>query len=424
MAEVAIVHKAVRTSTGLETFTVSGFGTPKAALFIITGGTVDGTAVTHAFMGIGATDGTLQNNIAGSSKDAVVLGSTNCHSWAGTANCIGLCDPASAGGAILWRASFDSWITDGVQVNVAVTDGVAYLVTCILFGGTGISNAYVNTVTGSAINGGTVVVSSLTFQPDFLITWGRPNTGRPFDNFATYNQNDLSLGFVQRGASNPHQEKSLWFEEFHASNPTDMREQMAMGSAFGQVNAQPYLTTTDFTSVGFTMTTNNAAASIVMGYLAVKLNGISCKVLEFDSPTSGGSQDITGIGFTPQFGLTLMSAQTSINATSSDEKGEVFGVGAFTTPTQVCNMINSDDAVTTTISKSLTHSRPVFLRKDAATFMDATFTSFGSGTATFNYGTADGTARKWAGLFIQAQSGAISDPLTGKLGGLLEGHKL
>lgn len=65
---IAQVQQAAPTSTGTQDYTVSGFGTPKAALFIVTKATTNGTAADEFVLGFGATDGTRTWSIGAESE--------------------------------------------------------------------------------------------------------------------------------------------------------------------------------------------------------------------------------------------------------------------------------------------------------------------------------------------------------------------
>jgi hypothetical protein len=137
------------------------------------------------------------------------------------------------------------------------------------------------------------------------------------------------------------------------------------------------------------------------------LSGITAKVLPVDSPVATGSREISGIGFTPQFGMLLMSDMQAYATLNTTGDGEVLGLSAFTAAAQYSYGVWADDNVATSNTEAMVNSVPVHLRKANADFYKATFTSFSSDKATFNYSVADGTTRKWAALFVEA---AVTGP--------------
>ena len=144
MADIEMVTVAANTSTGTQDFTVAGFGTPKGAIFLVSYGTANGTAVNHAMLSVGFTDGTRQRAIGIRVENAVVGGSDTGNIESSTACILTALNSADTTDGV---ATFDSWITDGVRVNWTDAPPSAYLVTCILFGGSGVSNVYVDDFT-------------------------------------------------------------------------------------------------------------------------------------------------------------------------------------------------------------------------------------------------------------------------------------
>src|SRR5262245_23934069 len=58
--KTAVTRATTRSGTGTQDFTVSGFGTPKAALIIAQLADTDGTPIADAYLCVGAVDGTRQ----------------------------------------------------------------------------------------------------------------------------------------------------------------------------------------------------------------------------------------------------------------------------------------------------------------------------------------------------------------------------
>ena len=56
----AVTRAALRTTTGTQDFTVTGFGTPKCAIFFVTSAVTDATEAAGLNWSMGATDGTNQ----------------------------------------------------------------------------------------------------------------------------------------------------------------------------------------------------------------------------------------------------------------------------------------------------------------------------------------------------------------------------
>lgn len=394
--EFAVVHNDARTTPGTQSFTSSGFGTPVAAMCMASYGATNGTSTAHAGFTIGFTDGTRQNTAFMRSKNGVTTTLTG--KRADTSDVLYLADQD---GATILRAQFSSWTTDGMVLNYSVAPATAYKVTCTLIGGVGISNAYTNIVSTPATVDTSTTVSTVGFQADVLI--GVVN-GDGVYNDTNQAQGDLSIGFAVRGST----QKALGILDVTAVTTTSLN-QRNFSSRIGRsgTNSQQ-IEIQNFTSLGFDATTRNTSTAATMGYLALKFNGIAATGLAIDSPTATGSQSITGITGTPQWGLLIAGSAQSLDVNVTDTDSEAFGVSTFTSTAQRCFAISSDDAVTTSNVDTLTDTKPICLIKDDAAFYNASFTSFSDSTATFNYGTANGTTRKWIGLFVGHVSAATS----------------
>lgn len=386
--DVAVVQLAGRTTVGTKDFTVSGFGTPKAVMCVSSYGVTNGTRVAHAGVTIGFSDGVRQHTAFVRSKDAVTTTLTGRR-----ANTTDLLYYADADGATIGRVQFASWITDGVRLNWSAAPATAYQVSCTLFGGAGISNAYVNTVSAPSTIDTSTTVTTVGFLPDVLIG---VISGEGTYNDSNQSQGDLSVGYAIRGGP----QKAIGTLDVTGLTTTALNHRHLSnrigrsGTSAQQVEIQ------NFTPTGFDATTRNAGTPSTVGYLALHLNGLTATGLEVDSPTATGSRSITGITGTPQWGMLVAGAAQGVDSTVTDTDAEAWGLSTFTASAQSCVGISSDDAVATTNVETIIDATPICLVKDDANFYHATFTSFSAGTATFNYSAASGTVRKWIGLFL------------------------
>jgi hypothetical protein len=403
MADFAVVQQAASTSLGTQDFTSTGFGTPKGALFFLTYGTVGGTAVTEAMLSVGATDGTRSKANAGRAD----TGTTTTTSHESTTKPV--ITLLATSGAIDGAAEFSSWITDGVRINWTDAPPSAYLVTCVLLGGNGVSNVYVDSFNTGAVIGSGDDITEPGFTPDIVFI-GTNGANFSFNDSANSNfdccygicVNDGSA--TQRGLSwragqtfNPSQSVSVL-------TTNRIARSASAGAGGTEIQCQ------DFDANGFSLIVRSSAVGWEGWYMAIKLSGISAKLLTSDSPTGTGSHSITGAGFTPQFGLMLHSAVTAVDTITTDVNAEVLGISAFTSSAQGCSAVWAEDNVNPHDNESVTDAKPVFLRRGAADFQVATLTSFDSDGCTFNYTTANvaATARKRAVLFIQESVSQIT----------------
>jgi hypothetical protein len=413
MPDFAIVQAAARTgSIGTQDFTVSGFGTPKGAIFLVGRAIALNTTVASGVLTMGFTDGTTSGSVGSAWQDAVA--GSNCASMAQTrlitvldASGANIGDASSSDGG---RAVFSTWITDGIRVDWTTVPANAVLVTCILIGGSGVSNvAVLSSATPSTVDTATDI-TTVGFQPDLVIAAARETTSVT-SNLRDLAQAGINYGVCTRAGSNPHPQFALSIQEPDATNPTApiMHSDSAMiiKQAAGSARA---IELRDFDSSGFSAFLRNATGTAYpFLFMAIKFSGLSAKILQTDSPTATGSHSISGAGFTPQFGMMFQSALTSWDAATSTDAAEVFGVSAFTAAAQYCHAITTDDNVATSNIDSHTSDTPVKLIKDGSTLMAASFTGFTSDGATFNYTTADASARKRIALFVS--NGANSPPM-------------
>lgn len=425
MSEFAVVNQAMNTSTGTQDFTVPkatmDAQTPKGALFFLTAGTVNGTTVAHALHAAGATDGTRNISVSGRSKDAVATTLTGRRS--NSVDCIHL---ANQDGTVLLRAQFDSWVNDGtnvgVRINISVAPASAYLMTCVLIGGTGVTNVYVGTVaTPTVINTGTDVTAP-GFAPTCLIGFGSGSETSWSD--VNNAQHTIGLGFAVKGSGNPHPQQCVSWSDTTALGTSAVATYVLTNRVFQDANSSQTIEIEDFDANGFTAVLRTLGSEVrVLGYIAIAMTN-AVKVVSVDSPTSTGSQPITGVGFTPQFGMLALSATQSRDSGDSSTDAEVFAMSMFTADAQACHAITVDDAtVSNSNAEAVVHNRPVFLRKDGATYIDATFGAFNSDGVDLTYATTNASVRKWVGFFVQAAATSRESTGRGILRGVLRGGR-
>ena len=169
MADVKyeIVSGGLPTS-GTGDFTITDFGTPKAAILFVTKATADDTITADAALTVGFTDGTRHVSVSMSSQDAVAT--TNVNRAVSDSHALYILDPSAAAG--LDGSLTASFITDGVRLTVDNAPAAAYLCSVVLIGGSDVANAYViehddfgtgtSAVTVSGVGGGA------PFTPDHI----------------------------------------------------------------------------------------------------------------------------------------------------------------------------------------------------------------------------------------------------------------
>lgn len=388
---VAVVKSAAPTSNGgTQDFTVTGFGTPVCALFFLSYGTTNGTAVDNAMLSFGFSDFTNHRGIAHVSEDTA--STTDTLSQRATTLITLLSTDQSTDGT-----ATASTITDGVRLTWADAPPSAYLVTAVMFNSSMFSNCAVGTLTPNGSVGATASVSGLGWQPDLVLAAYAGSTTSARTSFGMA-LNDG--GVVQYSAGQAHTTGLAT-----SSVTSAMLSNRIAFNGLSLTTAASY-ELTSFDSGGFTLTTrDNTTAVNDVYYLAAKLaTGASAKLAACTSPTATGAHSCTGAGFTPTGAIMSHTAAATLNTLESDGDAEPYGLSAFTSTTQSFSGISDDDAVAAANTASMTSSNPIRMIKDAADYMVATFSGWQSDGVDFSYTTTNGTARYRGILFLKGAS--------------------
>ena len=161
---------------------------------------------------------------------------------------------------------------------------------------------------------------------------------------------------------------------------------------------------------GFSLDYSSAPGS------ARKLLGIAIEVPNavvkptYDHPTSTGSQEVTGAGFTPKCVLEFTADVTADDTFADDAR---FGIGAATGSTEEGATWSGDEdgQGTTDTDRLLANNACVVYGDHAqADVGRADFTSFGADGHTKNWSVAPGTTRKGACIWLGDLVGSIELP--------------
>ena len=394
--KIQTTRVAASTGAGTQDITISGFGTPKAALFMMNLGLTDDTAANTAAIGIGATDGT--NEWACSVNSWNGQGTTSTYSRGMTDKCIALL--SSGSGAIFGEAAFDSWITDGVRINWA-SSAAATLLTVVLFGGNDLSAKVGNTQDMGASTDTQFNVTGVGFEPDALIM---ASHGQDFDDVAKA-QAIISVGFAANDGSET--QRALGWLDTDAQGTTAINAQLDTSKILSLVFAgaqNKEIELDSFEADGFKITTGSTAWYSNPGYLALNFNGAAkAAVGSLDTPTSDGSVSYTWPGFRPSFLLHLCSYLAAEDSVSATGNAEAFGVGVVDGTNEYVINVHSDDGLGTSRAQSMSSSRMAqSLMATGGTLQNKwAFTSFNATGYTISSTLTNGTARKFAGLAIE-----------------------
>ena len=383
---------ALNTTTGTQDITISGIGTPKAAMVILQNASTDDTNTANATACIGFTDGTRGVHSWINSRNGVSSSSTRRrtgdNSWGFSY------DPS---GFVVTDFDFQSWITDGVRINITSANGDDCFATFVFFYGSDVLNVYCDLVqlTSTSLN-----VTAPNFEPDLVIVAGNGDASQDTRTVHAIQ----SYGFAINDVSETN--AGLFYYDENSQTTMDNGQYVSNTACAGQYfnGTLSYQTSVDtFDSQGFTFTSTAATGNDYVIYLAVEFDALDLSLTVEDSPASTGSYSITA-GFTPQFSMLLASRTTAVNTGDTTNAGQltlytVDGTNDYSA------VYSSEDAVSTsdTVTRS-SSGKVVTLDNTSAVENEGTFTSFGASGPTFNFTSVGASQHKWVHLSIEEAS--------------------
>lgn len=409
---VGLVRVSANTSTGTQDITKSGFGTPKAAIFIVNKATTDGSNAASMNMSYGAATGASNEwCITGNSKDNV--GTTETKRSGRTTRCIRI----DVDGTVVvdGDALFTSFITDGVRIDWQTAPSAAWLVTVILLGGTDLTAKADNVNLGNSLDN-LIDVTTVGFESDVLFAACQGSLAADA-NGSGY---EPSMGLIHNnGAGTIRQRCGAW--NYTVGNAIS-RGYARVTETYGIMEITTSATVdwggdfSDFDSSGFSVTTKIAGANNVeLYYLALNFGGVNDSwVGTHDTPTSTGNDSLTAIGFKPQLIFEIMSQTEAIDtANANTALAGAFGLSVYTTSDEFSASVLNDIDLSTTDTNSSTDSLAVELQDDTGTLdLEATLVSFDATGDTLNWTSVDANAKKFFRLALEENAAAGVDPIT------------
>lgn len=409
--KMEVVRKAIRTDTGLETFTISGFGTPKAAIFIATLTTANSTTTADVAIGWGVTDGTNNRAIAVAGDDGVTTSNTD----RGISNTKCLF-AVQGGGTLAYEGDFDSFGTDNVVIDITTNNtGIAAFVTCILIGGTDVAEVgvgtYVNSTGGNTFTGlGFSAAPSLVFLGNI----GSSATSSIAVN-GLLNLGVVDFGGNQAGSNfgiNTGAGEERANQETFAAGATASSQGQSLSEA---TQWETFLDTPLAAGWDVNINTGNPNGDVTT-YLALRLtNSPALQVFTDTLPTSSGPFDYSAASFTPGFLYGVATENTSF-----DTHQLVGGVSFITADasTQICNSMSVEDDLAVMVNNTISGAT-LFdtLNKGITESYVGTLTGFTSDGYDANFSIAEPTTNgllMW-GLLIEETSAAETAALTGTM---------
>lgn len=291
--------------------------TPKAVIFFWSGNESDGS-VSNCKFGTGVTDGTNNWTVGIASQDNQA--SSNTKSYAGDTDCVGI---LTHGGGLWGAYTFNSWITNGVRLTCTDAENGEFLITAMIFAGDDVSAA-AGTFDPADTQDNFVDVSG-TFKPD--IVFGATDVNS-FDE-GTKTGSRFSYGMARRVDDSTSEQFSngLWWKG--SQSPTNLEggisnicfvHEPGDGDTVGEFSIEAW---NDSYFRVYTRD-NNAGSTTRVGYLSLKLDGVSTSLSGAFLPTTTGSTSYS-CGFQPQALLAIPTQYTSVKtwANGSDLAGFV-----------------------------------------------------------------------------------------------------
>lgn len=413
-ATIRGTRAAAITSGTTQDFTVSGIGTPVAAIIIVSSATsLTGTAADERRWSVCLTDGTnhrgwgqqSEHNQANSDTDHIRFDNA----------VVTLPDPGGVTNDAV--ATFDSWITDGIRIDWTTLPSAAYVVDVILWAGDDIE-AVVGDAAPNVVGGADVTVTT-TFQPDHLVCLSGSFDG-DFDE--VYNRGWMScLSQSVRGGIT----KSVNFEESNNKATTQPSLRLAgtlatpfrgsasgpflvlAGTALVQYNADGF----DIQSVG-----NVGATGPRIGYLAVNYGGASYDLQVESTPTTAGVTAFTGYGFKPGSVLMLPTISAASWGTSdlTNEAAGTAGLAFFTQNEEFCSSVSAEDNASNSNTQSADKDTALYMPLDDGTGpeYEAAFESFTSDGFELDFTTVQADkAFKFLSFALEADDITVTVPL-------------
>jgi len=410
---IATMRAALNTGTGTQDFTTTDLGglTPKAALFLLSRAITDGTAADNFGFCIGAATGASNRwAVCMTGQDAQAAAVTD---GGAKSRCAIMLNPVD--GTLEFEADFDSFITNGIRINITDAPPSAWLLTVILFAGTDLSAYAGNQDLGDTLDLETNITAP-GFEPRVVIA--AVLDFRNIDTTGSFGVTPrFSTGVVHSNGAGTITQRSL------AWRSTDAQNSMQVTGALENIYGVFSITATaldwggdfaNFDASGFSVFSRLAGANGTdLGYLALSFGGvIDGKVVTVTTPTGAGDQTQAGIGFTSQAVLMGLTLGEAVNTVYTNDNADAVGVGMFTPTASFFSSIVEDDGAADSDNKSMSDNTAVrMLKTTGVDSLTASWSSFNSDGWVLNYSVVEAAGKFGWALAFQAVAGAPVIPV-------------
>ena len=399
---MAVVRASTPTTTGTVDFTVSGFGTPKAAMFFMlySPGSDGSASYDQLHQSIGFTDGTRDRSATCEGRNARATTQTGRASRNAVA-----CQVASQTASVRKEGTFNSWITDGVRIDWTITGGTESLeLVCVLFGG-GDLTAYVNDINVQT----TTSTTDPGFKPDLVFFAG--DAAGQGGGYTTHSI--LSFGAAVRGSGDSITQTCVTRGDENGQSTTDVTsvhftDHIASQTLNGATNWKSALTSWD--ASGFTVTPAAGTGGDDAAYLALEFGGGSVTLInDFETGTSATTVAYTTAA-TPQAIIGCMSSLQAADSMDTGAQSESLAFFAATASAEFSQCASADDNNTDSNYHALSDTKSLSVGQDTASgYVDlavATLDSLNATDFTLDYSTAPATSiYGWAVAIEEGDAG-------------------
>lgn len=358
--KINVTRFALSTATAGNTqdVTISGFGTVKAAIFILNQASTDDTIANGFYYSIGYTDGTNQAARGIASQN----NATSANTGRTASDAAVICAPVNAGSGNDVEFAFSTFITDGVRLSITTASSSARLCSLILIGGSDVT-AHVGGV-GLGTGTSAIDVNTVGFLPSVVFMSSISKS----DTAAASSGSSISIGAGINDGSDTQRFLTVFDQD--GTGTSTCAAYIGNASIVGSVTNSGLVwdaAISSYDASGFSITPSASASSSTVIYLCLKIdNSPDVYLGDMSWPTSGNYAE-TNPGFQPEFGF--ISSVMGPTARNTNTTSNIFGLShaMFDTGAIYTNNSTVDDGETITITRSLSSDQLRILSQDGST---------------------------------------------------------
>jgi len=303
------------------------------------------------------------------------------------------------------EATFNAWVTDGIQINITNADATnTYYVTVTLFTGSDIASLYVNEYDDLGTGTSPINITDMGSQADLVFGLTGGSGAATVEPPPLVTHSSIAFGAWSR---NDATQKHIAFESRNGADPSEVATYVDTNQGLSRLNTstQDWALTFGTHASGFTVTPSVSGGTDIFFYMGIRWSKTpSVELIDVTLPASATDYVETGFSFKPQFGMLGLSNHTSADAADSGancsfalsviESGQVITTG----------MTEDDNNNTVSDSCSFSDTDLLMLDSDATTVLhEGPLQSLDANGWTFDIsGTHDSTARVGWGLAIRS----------------------